>query len=282
MSATTRASDVETRPVGLSTDDLPFLFDDHHRALADTVRAAVRDVVALEAKGHGNDTDRAIVASLGAHTLLHGFAPTAGSVDLRAICLVREGLGWASGNADSLFAVQGLGTYPIHAFGNDAQRDRWLATARDGTHVAAFALTEPEAGTDVASLRTRAERVGDRWSITGEKVFISNAPIADRFVLFANADPSRGRRGITAFVVPRDTAGLTVEGPTALVADHSIGALHLDGCVVDDDCRLGAVGDGFKIAMATLDTFRVSVGAAAVGMARRALDEATHLSLIHI
>lgn len=274
----TRPSDVATRAVPLATDDLGFFFAEPHAALAATVRAAVSDVVALEACAHGAETDRAILAALGARGLLRAFAPASGAVDLRAICLVREGLGWASGNADSLFAVQGLGSFPIHAFGSADQRARFLAPAVEGRTVGAFALTEPEAGTDVASLATRAERdpSGGGYVISGEKVFISNAPIADHFVLFANADPAKGRKGITAFIVPRDTPGLTVDGPTPLVADHSIGALRLEACRVGEELRLGAVGDGFKIAMATLDTFRVSVGAAACGMARRALDEATH------
>ncbi len=282
-SATTRASDVDARPVPLSTDDLGFCFAEAHVALAPTVRAAVADVVSLEAREAADhaQTDRAILAALGARGLLRAFAPASGAVDLRAICLVREGLGWASGNADSLFAVQGLGCFPIHAFGTPAQRERFLAPAVEGRAVGAFALTEPEAGTDVASLATRAERdpSGDGYVLTGEKVFISNAPIADHFVLFANAEPAKGRKGITAFLVPRATPGLVIDGPTPLVAEHSIGALRLDGCRVGAEQRLGAVGDGFKIAMATLDTFRVSVGAAACGMARRALDEATHRAI---
>jgi acyl-CoA dehydrogenase len=279
----TRPSTVARRAVPLSVDDLPFLFDDRHRAYVAGVRAAVADVVVLEEEAsHVTDhasSDRAIVRALGARGLLRGFAPATGNVDLRSICLVREGLGWASGNADSLFAVQGLGTFPIHAFGDAAQSERFLPAALEGQKVAAFALTEPEAGTDVASLRTRAEPDGDGYRLHGDKVFISNAPIADHFVVFANADPAKGRAGITAFVVPRASAGLTVDGPTPLVAEHSIGALRFENVRVEADQRLGAVGDGFKIAMATLDTFRVSVGAAACGMARRALDEATHRAL---
>lgn len=279
MSAT-RRSTVAAREVPLSVDDLRFLFEERHAALAPSARAAVADVVAIEEEAsHVTDhaaSDRAILRALGARGLLQGFAPAVGSVDLRGICLIREALGWASGNADSLFAVQGLGTFPIHAFGSPAQRARHLGGALVGAQVAAFALTEPEAGTDVASLRTRAEPEGDGYRLHGEKAFISNAPIADHFVVFANADPPKGRKGITAFVVPRASAGLTVDGPTPLVAEHSIGAVRFDGVRVEAEQRLGAVGDGFKIAMATLDTFRVSVGAAACGMARRALDEATH------
>ncbi len=266
-----------SRRVGLSTDDLPFLFGDRHRELAPIVRLAVADVEALEEGGHGDAVDRAIIASLGKNGLLRELSPEGRAVDLRAVCLVREGLAWASGNADSLFAVQGLGTFPLHAYGSDVQRARDLGAAVRGEEVAAFGLTEPEAGTDVASLQTVAVRDPadvSRWRLTGQKVFISNAPIADRIVLFANADPARGRKGITAFLVRRGAEGLRLEGPTPLVAEHSIGTLHLDGCVVPDADRLGEVGAGFGIAMGTLDTFRVSVGAAACGMARRALDEA--------
>ncbi|GAC1359648.1 MAG: acyl-CoA dehydrogenase family protein [Polyangiales bacterium] len=277
------SSVVARRGPALSVDDLGFVFAAHHASLARTVRAAVARVAALESPleseaGHAVDArDRAIVRALGDGGLLRLFAPEGDArLDLRGICLVREGLAWESGNADSLFAVQGLGTHPIGAYGTDAQQRALIAPALSGAAVGAFALTEPEAGTDVGSLRTTATLQGGRWTLDGDKVFISNAPIADRFVLFANADPSKGRKGITAFVVPRDAPGLTVEGPTPLVAAHSIGTVRLRGCTVDDGARLGAVGQGFSIAMATLDTFRVSVGAAACGMARRALDEALH------
>jgi acyl-CoA dehydrogenase len=192
---------------------------------------------------------------------------------------VREGLAWASGAADSLFAVQGLGTYPIHAFGSTEQKSRFIPGALAGRAVAAFALTEPEAGTDIASLQTTAVKDGadaTGWRLTGTKTFISNAPVADQMVVFANADPPARRKGITAFIVKRSAPGLAVHGPIPMIADHSIGTLHLESTVVPDVDRLGEVGAGFDIAMSTLDTFRVSVGAAACGMARRALDEALH------
>jgi acyl-CoA dehydrogenase len=191
---------------------------------------------------------------------------------------VREGLAWASGAADSLFAVQGLGTFPIHAFGTAEQKSRFVPGAVAGHAVAAFAVTEPEVGTDVASIQTVAVRDAgeDGWRLTGTKTFISNAPVADQMVVFANADPPARRKGITAFIVRRAAHGLAVRGPIAMIADHSIGTLHLEGATVPEADRLGDVGAGFDIAMSTLDTFRVSVGAAACGMARRALDEALH------
>lgn len=270
---------VERRGPGLSTDDLGFLFEPHHHELATQLRAIVQSLIALEREGRGeDDLARATIELFGREGLCSLFAKP--GVDLRALCLVREALAWASGGADSLFAVQGLGTWPIFAFGSEAQKAKWLPAALEGRAVAAFGLTEPEAGTDVASLRTVAVREGDNWRLTGHKTFISNAPVADRIVVFANADPEKGRKGITAFIVRRDAPGLRVLNDLPLVADHSIGSLELEGCVVPDEDRLGAVGDGFKIAMGTLDTFRVSVGAAAVGMGRRALEEAVRRTTV--
>jgi acyl-CoA dehydrogenase len=142
-----------------------------------------------------------------------------------------------------------------------------------GERITGFGLTEPEAGSDVASMQTRATRDGDGWLLEGDKTFISNVPIAQHYVVFANADPSAGRKGISAFVVEADSEGLEVE-PQQLSIDHPIGMLHLRGCRVGDDARLGDVGGGFKLAMQTLDAFRISVGAAANGMATAALDDA--------
>lgn len=266
---------VEARGPGLSTDDLPFHFEERHRTLATAIRGAVSELLALERR---HDDEDALARDTIAHLGRAGLARLFDGGDLRSLCLVREGLGWASGGADSLFAVQGLGTWPIVAFGDDGQKSRFAAPALEGGAVAAFALTEPEAGTDVASLSTLAVREegarGIEWRLDGRKTFISNAPVADHLVLFANADPSKGRKGITAFVLRKDTPGLRVVRDLPMIADHSIGSLELDGARVADADRLGAVGDGFRIAMATLDRFRVTVGAAAVGMARRALDEA--------
>ncbi|MET0595793.1 MAG: acyl-CoA dehydrogenase family protein [Polyangiaceae bacterium] len=271
-----------TRP-GLSTDDLGFLFRDEHRAMAAKIRQTVAKVTEFEEAGssrpiakEAGELERGIMLELGNAGFLKHFAPQSGKVDLRAICLVREGIAWASGGADSLFAVQGLGTYPIHAFATAEQKARFVPHAVAGRAIAAFGLTEPEAGTDVASMQTVAVKDGDRWKLTGTKTFISNAPVADQMVVFANADPPARRKGITAFIVQRKAPGVAVHGPIAMIADHSIGTVHLDGAIVPDADKLGDVGRGFEIAMSTLDTFRVSVGAAACGMARRALDEALH------
>jgi acyl-CoA dehydrogenase len=266
-----------TRPA-LSVDDLPMLFDEPHRAWATVVREAVAEVEAIEeATTDHLSSARAIVAALGRRGLLAQFAPDPrSSFDLRAVCLAREGIAGASGNADSLFAVQGLGTFPIRSFGSESQRSRLLGPLRDGVRIGAFALTEPEAGTDAGSMQTTATRVDDGWILDGEKVFISNAPVADHLIVFARlaGDAASKRPPTAAFVVEAPRNGLEIEGPTPVIADHVIGSVRLRRCKVGVDALLGREGDGFSIAMATLDMFRVSVGAAAVGMARRALDEA--------
>ena len=191
-------------------------------------------------------------------------------IDVRSLVLIREALGQVSPLADAIFAVQGLGSYPIVLAGSEAQRERWLPGVVRGDRVAAFALTEPEAGSDVASLQTTARRDGDEWILDGDKTLISNVPIAHHHVVFANADPAAGRKGISAFVVERDAPGLTLT-PILMSITHPIGKLALRGCRVPADALLGRVGDGFKLAMTTLDAFRISVGGAANGMAARAL-----------
>ena len=193
-------------------------------------------------------------------------------IDVRSLCVAREVIAWASPLADGIFAVQGLGSNPIvqtPAFPNRAEILREVAA---GTRVCGFALTEPEAGTDVASMRCTARLEGDHWVLDGEKVFISNVGIAHQFVVFANADPSAGKKGISAFVVPKDAPGLTLE-KVPMSLDHPLGRLLMKGCRVPKAALLGEVGHGMRLALGTLDVFRTSVGAAACGMARRALDE---------
>jgi acyl-CoA dehydrogenase len=184
--------------------------------------------------------------------------------------LIREALGHVSPLADALFAVQGLGTYPIVLAGNDDQKARYLPGLLAGERIAAFALTEPEAGSDVAALQTVAERDGSTWVLSGEKTLISNAPVAHHYVVFANADPAAGRKGISAFVVDAEAPGLSAEA-IGLSIPHPIGKLRFNGCRVPETALLGEVGRGFRIAMETLDAFRISVGAAANGMAAMAL-----------
>jgi acyl-CoA dehydrogenase len=192
------------------------------------------------------------------------------------LCLVREELARTCPAAEELFAIQGLGSYPLLLAGSEAQKARWLPGLARGEQVPAFALTEPEAGSDAAALGTRAERDGDGWVLTGVKRFISNAPVADLYVLFAKTAPERGSKGISAFLVAKGTAGLS--GATMhTMAPHVIGQLVLDRCRVPAAALLGPEHDGWRIAMATLDVFRASVGAQAVGLAQAALD----LALAH-
>ena len=197
-----------------------------------------------------------------------------GATDLRGCCLAREGVAAASPLADAVWALQGLGITPVLLSGDNALRARWAQPALTGQLMSAFALTEPEAGSDVAAMRTRAVRDGADYVLDGTKWFISNAGIADYYVVFASTDPEAGSRGISAFLVPADAPGLTFTGAQVLAAAHPLGALAFEGCRVPSAHRIGAEGQGFKIAMATLDRLRPTVGAAACGMAGRALGEA--------
>ncbi len=196
------------------------------------------------------------------------------TIDVRALCLVREALAYSSPLADSVFAVQGLGSHPLVLTDHES-RAEWLTKVRRGATIGGFGLTEPEAGSDVASMRTTAERApDDSWLLEGEKTFISNVGIAHHYVVFAKvvgaADP---KRAISAFLVPSDASGLALE-PIALRGDHPLGRLLMKGCKAPKGALLGEVGHGLRLALGTLDVFRTSVGAAAVGMARRAIDDA--------
>lgn len=262
----------------LSSDDLPMFFDPAHHELATRLRAAMPALEAVEAPdAHASEgeRDRAAVRALGEAGLFELVVPTGGAprLDTRGLCLAREMLGFASARADSIFAVQGLGTHAIALAGSGDQRLQLAAFAR-GASVAAFALTEPEAGSDVAAISTRAtELAGGGYRLDGDKLFISNLGIADHATVVATVDPALGAAGLTAFWVPLDAAGVTVT-PLTATAPHPIGALALRGCEVPASARIGESGQGMKLALQTLDAFRVSVGAAAVGMARRAFDEA--------
>jgi acyl-CoA dehydrogenase len=195
-------------------------------------------------------------------------------VDVRTLVLVREALAQVSPLGDAIFAVQGLGSYPIALAGTDAQRRALLPGVIDGTRIAAFGLTEPEAGSDVASLKTTARKDGDHWILDGDKTLISNVPIAHHVIVFANAAPELGRKGISAFVVPSETPGIAFYKQPMSIA-HPIGRIALRTCKIPSEALLGEVGQGFRLAMETLDAFRISVGAAANGMAARALALAT-------
>ncbi len=195
-------------------------------------------------------------------------------LEVRNLCLNRETLARHQGLADFAFAMQGLGTGPISLFGTEAQQDRYLPPVRDGKAIAAFALSEAEAGSDVAALATEARRDGDGWVLNGAKTWISNAGIADHYVVFARTGEAPGAKGLSAFIVDADAPGFSVTERFDLIAPHPLGTLEFADCRVPAESLIGAPGEGFKIAMATLDVFRPTVGAAALGFARRALDEA--------
>ncbi len=196
------------------------------------------------------------------------------SQDFRACCVVRESLAYHSPLADAVFALQALGTTPLLLAGDAKQRGRWVEHAIRGDAVAAFAMTEPEAGSDVAAMETVAVRDGDHYVLNGIKTFISNAGIADFYLLFARTGPGEGSRGITAFVLPADAPGFRFVRPLVLADPHPLGEIALEDCRIPAGHRVGAEGEGFKLGMATLDRLRPTVGAAACGMAARALHEA--------
>ncbi len=265
----------------------PFL-DDAHRALHDRVDAwstANADLLhgADESSAGAAATVQRIAAAMGSE----GFLATAtggeaagsyGKLDARSLCICREVLARHAGLADFAFAMQGLGTGPINLFGTPEQKSRWLPAVASGSSIAAFALSEAEAGSDVAALATKARRDGNGWRLDGAKTWISNAGIADIYVVFARTGEAPGAKGLSAFVVEAGTPGFEVSKVIDLIAPHPIGTLGFDGARVPADNMLGAPGQGFKIAMATLDVFRATVGAAALGFARRALDEAVRHS----
>jgi len=250
-----------------------FLADGHGEAAAE-ISAFAADV--LRSRPHVDDDEGARDEARELLGLMGGagvFAPIA-KLDLRACCIAREAVAAASPLADAVFALQGLGITPLLIAGTEALQERWAAPALDGRVMAAFAMTEPEAGSDVASMATRATKDGDTWVIDGVKHLISNAGIADYYVVFASTDADAGSRGISAFVVPADAPGLGFGGAQIMSSPHPLGEIVMEGCRVPTSHLLGEVGGGFKIGMATLDQLRPTVGAAACGMASRALEEA--------
>jgi acyl-CoA dehydrogenase len=222
---------------------------------------------------HSGRVDRRLIASLAESGLLARLYPPEG-LSATDLCLIRQGLARSNTEAETAFAMQGLGSYPIYQSALAEVRDRWIPAVGRGEVVPAFALTEPEAGSDAAALSLAAERDGPGWRLTGEKAWISNAPDADVYVVFARTTPDAGTRGVSAFVVPGDSPGLSGE-PVDMLSPHPIGHLTFDGVPVPEENLLGEVDAGFAVAMATLDLFRPSVGAFAVGMAEAALRIAT-------
>ena len=254
----------------------PF-FEARHRALADPLEAwAVQNCTHI---GH-HDVDaacRGLVRKLGEDGWLKHTAPgddPSEKIDVRTLALVRETLARYSGLADFAFAMQGLGAGPISLFGTSTQKTAWLSKTRSGSAIAAFALSEQTSGSDVANVSTSARRDGDDYVLDGEKTWISNGGIADFYVVFARTGEVPGAKGLSAFIVRGDNPGLSVEERLKVIAPHPLARLGLKNCRVGGADLIGEVGDGFKIAMATLDVFRTSVGAAALGFARRALAEA--------
>ncbi|MFB4204566.1 acyl-CoA dehydrogenase family protein [Arhodomonas sp. KWT2] len=255
--------------------DWPF-FEARHRAHAADLDAWAREAVTGLDESDVDATCRELVRRLGAGGWLAPcVALDAGDrLDVRTLCLTRETLARHDGLADFAFAMQGLGTGPISLFGTPEQRGRWLPPVRAGEAVAAFALSEPEAGSDVSALATTARREGDEYVLDGTKTWISNGGIADVYTVFARTGEGPGAKGLSAFVVPAGTPGFSVPGRIELMAPHPLGTLRFEGCRIPAANRIGEPGKGFRIAMATLDVFRSTVGAAALGFARRALDEA--------
>lgn len=259
--------------------DWPFL-DDRHRRLSDDLERWC----AVELRPHDeSDVDgacRDLVRRLGAAGWLRHVAPAAhggahAEIDVRSLCLIREILARHDGLADFAFAMQGLGSGTITLFGTPAQQARYLPPVVQGRAIAAFALTEPASGSDAAALETRATATADGYLIDGAKSFISNGGIADHYILFARTGEAPGARGISAFIVEGDAPGLRIAERIRTIAPHPLAALAFEGCRLPADALLGERGKGFAAAMATLDIFRPTVGAAALGFARRALDEAT-------
>jgi alkylation response protein AidB-like acyl-CoA dehydrogenase len=255
----------------------PFALSHAQERRSAEVRALAREVlVPLAEAGRPGRVNRALVRALGDHGLLARLLPAGpdrpgGGASALELCLLREALAEESTEAETALALQGLGAHPIAVAGSEPVRRRWLAEVAAGRAVAAFALSEPGAGSDAAGLELRADRDGDGFRLSGTKAWISNAPDADVYTLFARTTPGARSRGITAFAVPGDAAGLGGE-PAELLAPHAIGRLRLDGVRVGPDQVLGRVDQGFGLAMATLDRFRPSVGAFAVGMAQAALE----------
>lgn len=253
--------------------DWPF-FEDRHRALAHDLDAWCQKN--LGAIDH-SDTDAACIALvrlLGEQGwLLHSATdPDApGTHDVRSLCLIRETLARYDGLADFAFAMQGLGTGAISLFGSDAQRD-WLRQTRAGTALSAFALSEPQSGSDVANIALTAKREGNGYILNGEKTWISNGGIADVYTVFARTGEAPGAKGLSAFLVPADTPGLVIAERLDVMAPHPLARLEFQNLRLNADAMIGAPGTGFKVAMSVLDIFRSTVAAAALGFARCALD----------
>jgi acyl-CoA dehydrogenase len=257
--------------------DLPF-FEDRHRTLDERLRGVAVGFDHIAARGEDGDVNGAgrdaltDCAKLELCRLLVPREYGGEGLDLRSVCLVREALAARSGLADSVFAVQGLGSYPIVLGGTPDIASRYLPGVAAGRAIAAFAITEPEAGSDASAITTRATQEGEHYVLDGAKTFISNAPIASFFTVFARTADGP-KRSLSAFVVDSGTPGLSIGPPQQITAPHPIAEVRFSSCRVPVSNRLGAEGDGLRLALGTLDFYRPSVGAAACGFAARALSE---------
>jgi len=257
----------------------PFFTEEHRRFGAALADWASREVGQYIDHADVDRSCRALVKALGDAGWLKAVVPAAygglwEKLDVRTLCTAREILSWHDSLADFAFAMQGLGTGSISLFGSDEVKAKYLPPVREGRHLAAFALSEPEAGSDVSALATTAVKDGSSHvRIDGMKTWISNGGIADHYVVFARSGEAPSAKGLSAFVVDADTPGLEIAGRIEVIAPHPLATLRFTGCRVPLTQRLGGPGEGFKVAMATLDIFRSTVAAASLGLARRAFDE---------
>lgn len=258
-------------------EEMPFFTNEQRNLAARVADFAVHQIEPRAGEERDVDAQFRTLFSLLADAGLFRYAVARADaqLDVRSLCLIREALAYSSSLADLAFVMQGLGTFAISRAATEHVREFWLERAATGRAIAAFALTEPEAGSDVASIQTTARRDGEWYVIEGRKRFISNAGLADFYTLFARTgEREDGRALLSAFVVSSRMKGCTVVERTEMIAPHPVGEMEFRGCRVPAEDMIGAEGDGFKLAMQTMDAFRASVGAAACGMARRALDEA--------
>ncbi len=253
--------------------DWPF-FEERHRILADKLEEW--SSANLNQLDH-SDTDalcRKLVSALGETGFLEHSSTIDGTLDVRSLCIIRETLARHDGLADFSFAMQGLGTGAISLFGTDEQKQEWLTKTRSGKAISAFALTEPQSGSDVANSTMTATRDGEHYVLNGEKTWISNGGIADVYTLFARTGEAPGAKGLSAFILPANLDGFEISERLETIAPHPLATLQFENCRIPASSMIGKPGEGFKIAMSVLDVFRSTVGAAALGFARRALDEA--------
>jgi acyl-CoA dehydrogenase len=261
-------------------ENLPFL-DSDHLELRDRVRAWVdANLIAVPAEETDVEREaRRLVKELGRvgftrYAVPQAYGGARPAVHARDLCVLREELARGSSLADTMFAMQALGSYPITLAGSAEQKAHYLPKVATGEAIAAFAITEPEAGSDVSALKTRAARRGAQYCLTGTKRFISNAGIADQYVVFASTDPEKRAKGMSAFIVDASAPGLVLKERTAVVSPHPIGVIAFEDCLIPENARLGSEGEGLNLALRTLDTLRCTVAAAAAGLAQRALEEA--------